>query len=111
MISAAGWRRCAIAFLTGRAGKGNPDTHPLSRSPASIHSRLARSAENHGPWSLRTRRTECPTLGKPWGRVAPGIAPWGSHRSGRAQSKTHPVRHVVDSLSLTRPGRFAVTRW
>jgi hypothetical protein len=21
MISAAGWRRCAIAFLTGRAGK------------------------------------------------------------------------------------------
>ena len=26
-------------------------------------------------------------------------------------SKTHPVRHVAESLSLTRSGRFAVTRW
>ena len=26
-------------------------------------------------------------------------------------SKRHPVRHVAESLSLTRPGRFAVTRW
>ena len=34
----------------------------------------------------------------------------GSHRSGRADFP-HPVLHVVEPLSLTRLGRFAVTRW
>ena len=38
------------------------------------------------------------------GRVALGIAPQSSHRSGRAQLK-HPVRPVKDSLS-----RFAIRR-
>jgi len=40
--------------------------------------------------------------GKRKGRVASGIAPRSSHRSGRAQLR-HPVRPVMDSLS-----RFAI---
>jgi hypothetical protein len=43
----------------------------------------------------------CRRQGKP-GRVAPGIAPWRSHRSVRAQLR-HTVRPVMDS-----PSRFAI---
>src|SRR4051794_13436770 len=45
----------------------------------------------------------------PFGRVALGITPQGSHRSRRADHP-HRARHIADSLSLTRAGDLAVTQ-
>ena len=42
------------------------------------------------------------------GRVAPGIAPWSSHRSGRAR-QMHPVRHVVEHRCPSH--NQVVSRW
>jgi hypothetical protein len=54
------------------------------------------------PRSKRLQRLQSETSAETLGRVAPGIAPWRSHRSGRAQLR-HPVRLVMASLS-----RFAI---
>jgi len=43
------------------------------------------------------------------GRVAPGITPWRSHRSGRAQFR-HPARPVKGSPSALLSVNVSVTR-
>jgi hypothetical protein len=46
----------------------------LSWSPAPIHSRLARSAQNHGLWSFRTRRRRVPYARQNVGVSHPGVS-------------------------------------
>jgi hypothetical protein len=61
----------------------------LSWSPASIHSRLARSAQSHGLWSFRTRGRRVPVARQKVGVSHPPVPTPGdpiSRRSGRHAS-------------------------
>ncbi len=45
-----------------------------------------------------------------WAGSLQGLIP-GAPTDTDVRVKTHPVLHAVESLSLTRLGRFVVTRW
>jgi hypothetical protein len=89
----------------GNRGRLTPTVH-LALTGKARHAAISRHPHSSGFPDTRIRPGGFQTpifLWKTrslWGRVAPGITPWGSHRSGRAR-QMHPVRRVVVAVPHT----------
>ena len=117
----------------GRTGRIDPQRSRADTSnypPARLFSIPMNRCDRPSNWSSTSSTNWAPSGGSTatwcgtrsaWGRECikargtragspQGLLP-GAPTDPDVHVKTHPVRHVVDSLSLTRPGRFAVTRW
>ena len=71
-----------------------------SASPAATATSTAAAASQASPLAMVNARALSARETRPARRVAPGVSPGGSHRSGRAEFP-HPAPQVTGSLGAT----------